>query len=50
MAAIALSYGLGIVPLGPRAWNTIALVTVVGGVALYYAPELLFGRYRSRPE
>jgi hypothetical protein len=50
MAGAAVLYGLGIVPLGPRGWNTIALVTLVGGVALYYLPELFFGRYRPRPE
>lgn len=49
MAAVALLYGLGVAPLGPRGWNTIALVTLVGGIALYYVPELFFGRYR-RPE
>ena len=50
MAAVAVLYGLGIAPLGPRGWNTIALVTLVGGVTLYYLPEVFFGRYRSRPE
>jgi hypothetical protein len=50
IAAVAVLYGLGIAPLGPRGWNTIALVTLVGGVALYYLPELFFGRYRPRPE
>ncbi len=50
MAAVAVLYALGVVPLGPRGWNTIALVTLVGGVALYYLPELFFGRYRPRPE
>lgn len=50
LAAVAILYGLGIAPLGPRGWNTIALVTLVGGVALYYLPELFFGRYRARPE
>jgi hypothetical protein len=50
MAVAAVLYGLEIAPLGARGWNMIALATVVGGVALYYLPELFFGRYRSRPE
>jgi hypothetical protein len=47
MAAVAVFYGLGMVPLGPRGWNTIALVTLIGGVTLYYLPEALFGKYRQ---
>jgi hypothetical protein len=46
MAAIAVLYGTGLLPLGSRGWNAIALVTLVGGLGLYYLPELLFGRYR----
>ena len=48
MAVVAILYGLGIAPLGPRGWNTIAGVTLVGGVALYYLPEVFLGRYRPR--
>ena len=50
MAAVAVLYGLSVAPLGPRGWNTIALVTLVGGIALYYLPELIFGRYRRWSE
>ncbi len=50
MAAVAVLYGLGIAPLGARGWNAITLVTVIGGIALYYLPEHFFGRYRQRPE
>lgn len=44
VAAVAVLYGLRIAPLGPRGWNTIGLVTLIGGVALYYLPEVFFGR------
>lgn len=50
MAAVAVLYGFGVAAPGPRGWNTIALVTLVGGIGLYYLPELFFGRYRRRPE
>lgn len=48
MAAVAVLYGLWIAPRGARGWNTIALVTLIGGIALYYLPELFFGRYRQK--
>ncbi|MGB8907331.1 MAG: hypothetical protein WCC84_01145 [Candidatus Cybelea sp.] len=48
MAAVAVLYGFGIAPLGARGWNTIALVTLIGGIVLYYFPELLFGRYGQK--
>jgi hypothetical protein len=48
MAAVAVSYGVGVLPLGPRGWSTVSLVTLVGGFALYYLPELFFGMYRPR--
>lgn len=48
MAAAALLYGLGVIPLGPHGWNTLGLVLLVGGVGLGCGPELLFGRYRQR--
>ncbi len=50
MAAVAVLYGLGIAPLGALGWNTIALVTLIGGIALYYLPELFLGRYREKPK
>ena len=49
MAAVAVLYGLGVVPLGAPGWNAIGLITLVGGAVLYYLPELFFGRYRRRP-
>jgi hypothetical protein len=50
MAAAAVLYGLGVAPFGAHGWNAIGLVTLIGGVALYYLPEGLFGRYRRRRE
>lgn len=48
MAALALLYGLGVVPLGPHGWDRLGLILLVGAVALCCGPELLFGRYRRR--
>lgn len=48
MAAVAVLYGLGIAPLGARGWNTIAIITLIGGIALCYLPELFFGRYLQK--
>jgi len=50
MAAVAVLYGLGIAPLGARGWNTIAIITLIGGIALYYLPEVFFGRYGQKPK
>lgn len=50
MAVLTILYALGIAPLGARGWNTIAIVTLVGGIALYYLPEVFLGRYRRRPK
>lgn len=46
MAAAALTYGLGALPLGARGWTILTLVTLIGGVVLCFAPERLLGRYR----
>ena len=45
MAAGALVHGLGVITLGPQAWNLIGGITLVGGVGLTYGPELAWGRY-----
>lgn len=50
MAGVAVLYGFRITPLGTHGWNTISLVTLIGGIALYCVPELLFGRYRQNPK
>jgi hypothetical protein len=46
MALATLSYGFGLLPLGPSGWNWIGGVTVGGAVLLTCIPELLLGRYR----
>lgn len=48
MAVVAVLFGLGVAPFGALNWNEIALAALTGGVALYYLPELVFGRYRQR--
>lgn len=45
MAVIVLLYGIGVIHLGARGWSTISLSLVIGALVLYWAPELLFGRY-----
>jgi hypothetical protein len=47
MAAIALLYGLGAIPLGRSGWNTLGLILLVGSIVLCCGTELLVGRYRS---
>jgi len=46
LAAVALLYGLRVLPLGKHGWNTLGLVLLAGGVLLWYVPEWVFGRYR----
>jgi hypothetical protein len=46
MALIVLLYGIGVLRLGGAGWNLLTLAVLVGALALYYIPELLFGRYR----
>ena len=46
MAAVSLTYGLNLLPLGPRGWSYIGAVLVLGGVVLCVVPERLWGRYR----
>jgi len=47
MAAVALLYGLGVIPLGPHGWNILGVVLLVGGVGLCCGSELLLGQYRQ---
>jgi hypothetical protein len=49
IGATAALYGAGVLALGHDGWNLLALVLVVGSVALTFIPEMLFGQYRSRP-
>ena len=48
MALAALSYGLGILHLGRNGWNLLGLIALIGAVALWYLPEMFFGKYRQR--
>ena len=41
----SLLYGLGILPLG---WGQIGMTMLVGGVALTYLPEWVWGKYTGR--
>jgi hypothetical protein len=47
MALVALSYGLGILRLGGYGWNLLGLLTLIGAIALWFLPEMFFGRYRK---
>lgn len=47
MALAALSYGLGILPLGGNGWNLLGLITVIRAIALWYLPEMFLGKYRK---
>lgn len=47
MAVVALSYGLGIMPLGRRGWDLIGLTVLAGAIVLCCLPEMILGRYRS---
>lgn len=47
-AAAALSYGLGLLPLGPRGWIWIGIAVIVGGSILTFLPERLWGKYAAR--
>jgi len=48
MALVALSYGLGILHLGGNGWNLLGLIGLIGALALWYLPEMFFGKYRHR--
>lgn len=46
MAAVALLYGFGALPLGERGWNLLGAMVLGGAIVLCYIPERLFGTYR----
>lgn len=50
MAAVALAYGFGALPLGEHGWNLLGAVTLAGAIILIYLPERLFGTYRHEPD
>ncbi|NNF05265.1 MAG: hypothetical protein HKN21_00760 [Candidatus Eisenbacteria bacterium] len=47
MAIISALHGFELVDLGPSGWSWISTITIVGGIALTWVPELALGRYRS---
>ncbi len=47
MALLALSYGLGILHLGRNGWNLLGLIALIGAIALWYLPDMFWGRYRK---
>ncbi len=47
MAAVSLSYGLGIVHVGNAGWNLIAGIIIAGALVLTYLPEAFLGKYRT---
>jgi len=47
LAAVALLYGLGAIPLGKNGWNTLGLILLVGSIVLCCGPEWILGRYRG---
>jgi hypothetical protein len=48
LALVALSYGMGWLPLGPHGWTWLANVLILGSITLTYLPERLFGKYQHR--
>ncbi len=50
-AVVTLTYGLGVLPLGPDRWGSIGLVVAVGSCFLGCVPEWIGGKYvaRARP-
>jgi hypothetical protein len=47
LAVASLLYGLGILHLGPRGWQTLAGTLLVGSLALTCLPEWIWGRYMA---
>ena len=50
-AVVTLTYGLGVLPLGPSGWGSIGLVVAVGSCFFGCVPEWIWGKYvtRARP-
>src|SRR5713101_7854717 len=47
-AVVTLTYGLGVLPLGPDRWASIGLVVAVGSCFLGCVPEWIWGTYVTR--
>ncbi len=48
LAVVSLLHGFDVLPLGPGGWQGIRIATLVGGVALWYLPERIWGKYVAR--
>lgn len=45
LAVISLLFGLHVISLGPRGWQTLSRVLLIGSFVLYCVPEWIWGRY-----
>ena len=48
LAAVALLYGLGWLPLGSNGWTWLANLLILGSIVLTFVPERIFGKYVGR--
>ena len=48
IAAAALLHGLHVVSIGPKGWQWLGVVAIVGTVVLLTVPERIWGRYGVR--
>ncbi len=48
VALAALLHGLRVVPVGPKGWQWLSLVAIVGTMILLTVPERIWGRYARR--
>ena len=49
-AVAALTYGSGLLPLGPHGWIWIGVTMAVGGCILHHLPERFWGKYAAGRE
>lgn len=51
MAVVTVLVGAGVVSIGPATWNVLGDAIFIGGAALCFVPEMIWGRYLgSRPD
>ena len=48
LAIASLLYGVGVLSLGPKGWQILAGILLVGSLALTCLPEWIWGRYVAR--
>lgn len=48
MALVSLTYGLGVLPIGPHGWNIIGLAVLIGTIVSCCLLEAIWGKYRKR--